>query len=194
MLVGYMQVSSDSDRQTTDLQRDALLSAGVDSRHLFEDHAQRWRRVSRWGFGADPKHGLSLDLKARGLMAHEFLGLPGMKYLRGAQLGPEARDRQRRCAGRAWSHVARRDPLVGAAEVSGAMLGQSEDLQIYSYKWYRSPSHQVEKYAMPSRASAQAKRIYRSVSLSWNESPFRLRVVVKPSAFASVYEGETTGF
>ena len=32
-----------------------------------------------------------------------------------------------------------------------------------------------EKYAMPSRASAQAKRIYRSVSLSWNESPFRLR-------------------
>ena len=28
--VGYMRVSSDSDRQTTDLQRDALLSAGVD--------------------------------------------------------------------------------------------------------------------------------------------------------------------
>ena len=28
MLVGYMRVSSDSDRQTTDLQRDALLSAG----------------------------------------------------------------------------------------------------------------------------------------------------------------------
>ena len=39
MLVGYMRVSSDPDRQTTDLQRDALLSAGVDSRHLFEDHA-----------------------------------------------------------------------------------------------------------------------------------------------------------
>ena len=39
MLVGYMGVSSDSDRQTNDLQRDALLSAGVDSRHLFEDHA-----------------------------------------------------------------------------------------------------------------------------------------------------------
>ena len=34
MLVGYMRVSSDSDRQTTDPQRDALLSAGVDSRHL----------------------------------------------------------------------------------------------------------------------------------------------------------------
>ena len=34
-----MGVSSDPDRQTTDLQRDALLSAGVDSRHLFEDHA-----------------------------------------------------------------------------------------------------------------------------------------------------------
>jgi len=39
MLVGYMRVSSDSDRQSTDLQRDALLSAGVDARNLFEDHA-----------------------------------------------------------------------------------------------------------------------------------------------------------
>ena len=39
MLVGYMRVSSDNDRQTTDLQRDALISAGVDPRHLFEDKA-----------------------------------------------------------------------------------------------------------------------------------------------------------
>jgi DNA invertase Pin-like site-specific DNA recombinase len=39
MLIGYMRVSSDSDRQSTDLQRDALLAAGVDARHLFEDHA-----------------------------------------------------------------------------------------------------------------------------------------------------------
>lgn len=39
MLVGYMRVSSDSDRQSTDLQRDALLAAGIDARHLFEDHA-----------------------------------------------------------------------------------------------------------------------------------------------------------
>ena len=39
MLVGYMRVSSDSDRQSTDLQRDALRAAGVDPRHLFEDHA-----------------------------------------------------------------------------------------------------------------------------------------------------------
>jgi DNA invertase Pin-like site-specific DNA recombinase len=31
MLVGYMRVSSDTDRQTTDLQRDALLAAGVDN-------------------------------------------------------------------------------------------------------------------------------------------------------------------
>jgi DNA invertase Pin-like site-specific DNA recombinase len=34
-----MRVSSDSDRQSTDLQRDALLSVGVDARHLFEDRA-----------------------------------------------------------------------------------------------------------------------------------------------------------
>jgi DNA invertase Pin-like site-specific DNA recombinase len=39
MLVGYMRVSSDNDRQTTDLQRDALLAAGIDLRHLFEDKA-----------------------------------------------------------------------------------------------------------------------------------------------------------
>jgi len=38
MLVGYMRVSTDNDRQVLDLQRDALLSAGVDERHLFDDH------------------------------------------------------------------------------------------------------------------------------------------------------------
>ena len=37
MLVGYMRVSTDGDRQVLDLQRDALLAAGVDARHLFED-------------------------------------------------------------------------------------------------------------------------------------------------------------
>jgi hypothetical protein len=35
MLIGCMRVSSESDGQTTDLQRDALLAAGVDGRHLF---------------------------------------------------------------------------------------------------------------------------------------------------------------
>ena len=39
MLVGYMRVSTDGDRQVLDLQRDALLAAGVDERHLYEDHA-----------------------------------------------------------------------------------------------------------------------------------------------------------
>lgn len=39
MLVGYMRVSTDNDRQSTDLQRDALLAAGVDVRNLFQDHA-----------------------------------------------------------------------------------------------------------------------------------------------------------
>ena len=28
---------------------------------------------------------------------------------------------------------------------SGGTLGQSEDFQIYSYKWYRRPSHQLAK-------------------------------------------------
>jgi DNA invertase Pin-like site-specific DNA recombinase len=39
MLVGYMRVSTDGDRQVLDLQRDALLAAGVDTRHLYEDRA-----------------------------------------------------------------------------------------------------------------------------------------------------------
>ena len=39
MLIGYMRVSTDGDRQVMDLQRDALLAARVDERHLFEDRA-----------------------------------------------------------------------------------------------------------------------------------------------------------
>ena len=39
MLIGYLRISSSADRQSTDLQRDALLAAGVDARHLFEDKA-----------------------------------------------------------------------------------------------------------------------------------------------------------
>ena len=34
-----MRVSSESDRQTTDLQRDALLAVGMDARHLYQDHS-----------------------------------------------------------------------------------------------------------------------------------------------------------
>jgi DNA invertase Pin-like site-specific DNA recombinase len=51
MLVGYMRVSSDGSRQVLDLQRDALLSAGVDARHLFEDHASG-NRSDRPGLAA----------------------------------------------------------------------------------------------------------------------------------------------
>ncbi len=39
MLVGYMRVSSTDDRQSVDLQRDALMAAGVDKRHLYSDKA-----------------------------------------------------------------------------------------------------------------------------------------------------------
>ena len=67
MLVGYMRVSSDSDRQTTALQRDALLAAGVDERHLFEDKASGAR---------DHRPGLAraLDFMRPGVMLEsEFL-------------------------------------------------------------------------------------------------------------------------
>jgi len=39
MQVGYIRVSGAGDRQNTELQRDALLAAGVDERHLYEDRA-----------------------------------------------------------------------------------------------------------------------------------------------------------
>ncbi len=51
MLIGYMRVSTDNDRQVLDLQRDALLCAGVDERHLFADHASGNRR-DRSGLGS----------------------------------------------------------------------------------------------------------------------------------------------
>jgi len=39
MLVGYMRVSTSDERQSVDLQHDALLGAGVDERHLHQDRA-----------------------------------------------------------------------------------------------------------------------------------------------------------
>jgi hypothetical protein len=46
MLVGYMRVPSDNDRQTADLQRNALLAAGVAPRHLFEAKASGAREIT----------------------------------------------------------------------------------------------------------------------------------------------------
>jgi DNA invertase Pin-like site-specific DNA recombinase len=39
MLIGYMRVSKADGSQATDLQRDALIAAGVDPVHLYEDQA-----------------------------------------------------------------------------------------------------------------------------------------------------------
>ena len=39
MLVGYMRVSSVDDRQSVDLQRDALVAVGVDERNIYSDKA-----------------------------------------------------------------------------------------------------------------------------------------------------------
>ena len=46
MLVGYMRVSTDGDWQVLDLQRDALVAAGVDERRLFEDRASGSRATA----------------------------------------------------------------------------------------------------------------------------------------------------
>ena len=37
MLIGYMRVSKANGSQMLDLQRDALLAAGVEPRHLYEN-------------------------------------------------------------------------------------------------------------------------------------------------------------
>lgn len=37
MLVGYERISTDGGRQSADLQRDALVAAGVDARHIYAD-------------------------------------------------------------------------------------------------------------------------------------------------------------
>jgi len=39
VLVGYMRVSKADGSQTTDLQRDALIAAGVEPQQLYEDQA-----------------------------------------------------------------------------------------------------------------------------------------------------------
>jgi DNA invertase Pin-like site-specific DNA recombinase len=39
MLIGYMRVSSENDRQALDLQYDALIQAGIDPRNIYQDKA-----------------------------------------------------------------------------------------------------------------------------------------------------------
>ncbi|MDQ6616821.1 MAG: recombinase family protein [Actinomycetota bacterium] len=55
MLVGYMRVSKADGSQTLDLQRDALVAAGVEPARLYEDHASGSK---------DDRHGLAACLKA----------------------------------------------------------------------------------------------------------------------------------
>lgn len=51
MLIGYMRVSKADGSQACDLQRDALMLAGVDSNNLYEDHASG-KREDRPGLAA----------------------------------------------------------------------------------------------------------------------------------------------
>ncbi len=62
MLVGYVRVSKADGSQVTDLQRDALLAAGVDRTHIYEDTTSGCR---------DDRPGLTACLKA--LREHDTL-------------------------------------------------------------------------------------------------------------------------
>ena len=53
MLIGYMRVSKADGSQSTNLQRDALIVAGVSPAHLYEDLASG-RRDDRPGLAAAP--------------------------------------------------------------------------------------------------------------------------------------------
>jgi DNA invertase Pin-like site-specific DNA recombinase len=55
VLIGYMRVSKTDGSQVLDLQRDALLNAGIDAAHLYEDQASGKK---------DDRPGLSACLKA----------------------------------------------------------------------------------------------------------------------------------
>ena len=55
MLIGYMRVSKSDGSQATDLQRDALIEAGVDADHIYEDLASGRK---------DHRPGLDAGLKA----------------------------------------------------------------------------------------------------------------------------------
>ena len=59
MLVGYMRVSTTDERQSVDLQRDALVAAGVDERHLHQDRASGAKddRPGLMACLADLRHG-----------------------------------------------------------------------------------------------------------------------------------------
>ncbi|MDA8119815.1 MAG: recombinase family protein [Gammaproteobacteria bacterium] len=54
MLIGYMRVSKSDGSQTTDLQRDALIAAGVDPTQIYEDQASG-KREDRAGLVAGLK-------------------------------------------------------------------------------------------------------------------------------------------
>src|SRR3954453_9810238 len=55
MLIGYMRVSKADGSQVLDLQRDALLAAGINTAHIYEDMASG---------GRDARPGLTACLKA----------------------------------------------------------------------------------------------------------------------------------
>jgi len=105
MLVGYMRVSSANDRQTTDLQRDALRHAGVDARHLFEDKTSGTR---------DDRPGL-----AQALAVCPLGGLPGGVEARPAGPLPLAPDppRHRAAGTRGGVSVAHRTDGVNRTKV-----------------------------------------------------------------------------
>lgn len=50
MLIGYMRVSKADGSQANDLQRDALIAAGVDAAHLYEDRASGKREDPPWTY------------------------------------------------------------------------------------------------------------------------------------------------
>jgi hypothetical protein len=81
MLIGYMRVSKADGSQATDLQRDALIAAGVEPAHLYEDQASGKR---------EDRPGLASCLKALA-----FRGHAGRVEARSARARPAPPDQHR---------------------------------------------------------------------------------------------------
>ena len=113
VLIGYMRVSKVDGSQVLDLQRDALLAAGVETGHLYEDHASGKRddrpglaaclKTLRKGdtlvawkldrLGRDLRHLVNLvhDLTRRSVGLKVLAGQgAGLSHLTFAELGEEA--------------------------------------------------------------------------------------------------------
>ena len=127
MLIGYMRVSKADGSQTLDLQRDALLAAGVEPGHLYEDQASGKR-------GNGP--GLEACLKAIGSQVicagskSKINAVPDALYVRTADRPQTSAERSKHIRAFAWIAAFGR-----VRRQSGSGLGRRKRLHPSADNW-----------------------------------------------------------